>query len=222
MGAIAGVNLRDVKQAAYWVGILLLVFWLVRIVDSVVPADLTNFGLMPRTASGLVGIVTMPLLHADYAQLTANSISIAILCSLLILVQRSNAWWILAGIWLGSGAAIWCVGDASTHVGATALGAGMIGYLILHGFLNSRPLTIIVAILVAVFFGSTITSGMFQKVEGPDHWRTYASGFVVGLMMAYLAHRVSPKKSDSSAGTKQANSAQTDSAQENRAQENRA
>lgn len=204
MGAIAGVNLREVKQAAYWVGILLLLFWLVRIVDSIVPADLTEFGLTPRTVSGLVGIVTMPLLHADYAQLTANSISIAILCSLLILVQRSNAWWILTGIWLGSGVVIWCVGDASTQVGATALGAGMIGYLILHGFLNSRSLTIIVAILVAVFFGGTITSGMFQAVEGPDHWRTYASGFVVGLAMAYLAHRFSPKAPQAIASTDQA------------------
>ena len=54
------------KKQAYPILVLLLVMWLVRIVDSIVPLDLNQFGLLPRTLRGLAGIGLMPFLHTGF------------------------------------------------------------------------------------------------------------------------------------------------------------
>src|SRR6056297_537091 len=97
------------QKEFYWIGILLLLLWLVRIVDATIPYDLDQFGLYPRRLFGLQGLLTMPLLHDSFGHLFSNSVSLVVLLALLAATERSP--WPLAGLTHLLGASLlWLVG----------------------------------------------------------------------------------------------------------------
>ena len=65
--------------------------WIVRLVDWVLPVDLNQFGMVPRTLHGLLGIITMPFLHAGWGHLIGNTIPLCILLFILI-GSRDGLW----------------------------------------------------------------------------------------------------------------------------------
>ena len=69
-------------------------------VDWLLPADLTQYGLVPRTTSGLAGILTMPFLHGGWHHLLRNTVPLCLLLFLLapaaVLQGNNILFWLLA------------------------------------------------------------------------------------------------------------------------------
>ena len=80
--------------------------WLIFGLDVYFKLDLRSFGLKPRTLSGLLGIVTYPLLHANWEHLTNNSVTAFVLLLGLFsfygrVARPVIAWsWIMSGVWM--------------------------------------------------------------------------------------------------------------------------
>ncbi|MCO8122715.1 rhomboid family intramembrane serine protease [Stieleria sp. TO1_6] len=175
------------KKEFYWIAIVLLVMWLVRLVDAVIPLDLAAYGLHPRRVSGLIGIITMPFLHASFSHLFSNSVSLVVLLGLLVATRQSP--WLLAGLTSVAGASLlWLVGRDANHIGASGLVFGLIGFLIVSGFLHQRLVPVAVAIVVGILFGGTLMSGVLPGADGVS-WDGHLCGLAGGVAVAFLAAR---------------------------------
>ena len=59
--------------------------------------------IIPRTLGGLVGVVTSPLLHANWTHLFVNLGPLLVLCALLFLSASYRPWPTFIQLWLLSG-----------------------------------------------------------------------------------------------------------------------
>ena len=182
----------SMKKELYFVGLFILVLWLVLIVDAAIPADLSNWGVYPRSLRGLVGIPLMPFLHGGFYHLLGNSVTLAILMFLLVGLKK-NHWAIVAAIVLINGALVWglargenAAGELTNHVGASGLIFGLMGFLILNGFLEKRVVSIGIALLVGFLFGGTMISGIIPRTNSQVSWEGHLFGVVAGAAVAYF------------------------------------
>ena len=174
------------KTSFSWIGILLLAIWLVRLVDAIIPYSLVDHGLVPRTMAGLQGVVLMPFLHGSFGHVLSNTISLAILLPLLIGLRR-HPWPLVAFTSVGGAALLWLIGRSDNHIGASGLVFGLIGLLIVNGFLRRSLLGVGIAVLVGVIFGGTLLSGIMPGGEDNVSWDGHLCGFVAGAAVAYFA-----------------------------------
>ena len=58
------------RYSLVFIGIL----WAVFIVDEVFGLGLSRFGLRPGSTAGLVGVITAPLLHANFPHILSNTL----------------------------------------------------------------------------------------------------------------------------------------------------
>lgn len=154
--------------------------WLVQIVDSIIPYDLTTWGLQPRTFHGLVGIPLAPFLHAGFGHLMSNTVPLIVLLSLTIL-SRHQAWPAIGGIILAGGALLWIIGRNANHVGASGLVFGLIAYLITVGIREKQLLSLGIAIVVGFLFGGTLLFGMLPAFGSSVSWEGHLCGGIAGL-----------------------------------------
>ncbi|EMI20335.1 rhomboid family protein [Rhodopirellula maiorica SM1] len=176
------------KKQAYPILILLLAMWLVRIVDAVIPIDFNQFGLLPRTLRGLVGIGLMPFLHASFGHLIANTIPLAILLGLTI-ASRHRAWPIIVAIVIGNGVLLWLLGRSANHIGASGLVFGLIAYLITVGVREKHPISITIALLVGILFGGALLTGILPRWSSVISWDGHLFGALSGLIVGITTSR---------------------------------
>jgi len=173
------------RNQFYFVAAFVLSVWLFYVVDLPIPYDLSQWGIHPRSLGGLPGIALMPFLHGSFYHLISNSIPLTILLLLLVGSQRTP-WPLVAGIVLLNGVLVWLMARSGTnHIGASGLVFGLIGFLILNGFLEKKFVSIVVALVVGFFFGSTLISGMIPKIGGEVSWEAHFFGAVAGAVVAY-------------------------------------
>jgi membrane associated rhomboid family serine protease len=173
------------SKPAYSVFIVLLVMWLVRIVDAIVPADLAAWGLRPRSLTGLVGIPLSPFLHGSFGHLISNSVPLAILL-LLTVTSRHRPWPIIASIVLGGGSMLWILGRNSIHVGASGLVFGLITYLITVGVREKQIQSMGIAILVGFLYGGTLIFGVLPSFGSVVSWEGHLFGAIAGAAVGYF------------------------------------
>src|SRR5687768_13311718 len=57
--------------------------WIIFFAEVVFNFDLSIFGILPRTAFGVIGVFASPLIHGNYLHLVSNSVPLLILGTLL-------------------------------------------------------------------------------------------------------------------------------------------
>ncbi|MEH6468250.1 MAG: rhomboid family intramembrane serine protease, partial [Porticoccus sp.] len=98
--------------------------------------DLHSLGVYPQTLTGLIGILTGPLIHGSWQHVIGNTLPLLLLGSILIYGYPKSRWWALAIIWLLSGLGVWLFARNSYHFGASGLTHGMFFYLFIGGILR--------------------------------------------------------------------------------------
>src|SRR3546814_4881156 len=91
--------------------------------------DFPALALVPRTAHGLIGIITAPLLHGSFAHLVSNSLPLLLLITLSLSVVPRAAKRAFVVIWLLSGIFVWVFGRESSHIGASGIDHGLMFFL---------------------------------------------------------------------------------------------
>ena len=168
---------RDLKGIALFVAVI----WLVFIIDRVLPLE--NFGLLPRSFKGLAGIVTLPFLHANLKHIMANTVPLVVLLGLLA-GSRANSIDIVVFISVVAGILLWLFGQTAIHIGASVLVFGLIGFLVCAGFFEKRLLSALIAIGVAIVYGSTLFYGVSPFQTGVS-WDGHLFGAISGGLIAY-------------------------------------
>ena len=174
---------RDRAKAAAqlmlgWVAVL----WLLEVVDTLSGHALDGFGIMPRTASELIDIVPAAFIHFGFGHV-ANSVPLLVLGFLAALGGLRRFAAVCALIIVVDGLGVWLVAPAHTNTaGASGLIFGLFGFLLVGGFVERRPLNILVGLLVGAVWGTSILTGLAP-------WQTHISlqGHLIGLLAGVAA-----------------------------------
>ncbi|WP_247197487.1 rhomboid family intramembrane serine protease [Streptomyces sp. GESEQ-35] len=168
-----------------WVALL----WLLEVVDVVSGHALDGLGITPREPSELVDIVPAAFLHFGFAHVAANSVPLLILGFLAALGGLRRFAMVCALIIVADGLGVWLISPAhSNTAGASGLIFGLFGFLLVTGFVERRPLGILVGLLIAAVWGGSILAGL-APTQTSVSWQGHLIGLVSGVVAAYLFRR---------------------------------
>jgi membrane associated rhomboid family serine protease len=171
---------------------IILLLWIVLAICFAFPA-IMDLGIKPRSLSGLPGIFLAPFIHADVNHLVENSISLLILGSIFLIMERKLSLVLLLNIIVIGGLGTWLIGrsncgaGACTHIGASGVIYGILGYLVTTGIFSRNIKAIIVSIVMFVLFvvqGQAL-QGIFPT-ERFVSWEYHLCGFLAGIATAKL------------------------------------
>jgi len=162
---------------------VMIVQWLAYLVGS--EFSFARYGLAPRTLSGLLGIITMPLLHAGFWHLLGNTVPLLVLLAILV-VTRSQPWKIVGALVLLGGALLWLFGRPAVHIGASGLICGLVTFLTIAGVLQRRIIPLAISIVVAFLYGGTVAWGVLPNTAAGTSWDGHLFGAIAGVIVAYV------------------------------------
>jgi membrane associated rhomboid family serine protease len=165
--------------------IVVLVLFAMYYVNVFFNGRLNYFGILPRTAWGLFGIVFSPLLHYNQAHLTANGISLFMLLVILFSHKEYRAQPAFTWIWILSGVGTWLIGRGNrVHIGASGVIYGVVTYLISAAWWLRSWRSAMLALLILFLYGG-IFYGMLPQ-PGFISWEAHLSGAIAGVIVARM------------------------------------
>lgn len=175
--------------------VFLLLIWTVSLVEYLAGTSFAQYGLYPRTLDGALGIITSPLIHADWNHLFANSVPLFVLGASLFYFYRRIALQVFILIWLFGNIWLWGIGREAYHIGASGLVYGMAAFLFVSGLIRKEPRLMAISLLVAFLYGSFIW-GIFPELF-PDKnisWEGHLMGMLAGVIFAIYYRKKGPQK----------------------------
>lgn len=149
------------------------------------------FSIRPQTLSGLIGVVTAPLLHGSGQHLFNNAFSLLVLGTLAGTVYPQATKRALLLIWGLSGLGTWLIAQpGGGHLGASGVIHGL-GFMVFAlGLLRRDRPAIAAAMIAFFFFGSMLLTVLPQELG--VSWEYHLSGALAGLLAAILWRRADP------------------------------
>lgn len=170
--------------------VLLAVMWVAELVDAILPLALDQWGVQGRTASGLVGVVVSPFLHAGFGHLVANTVPFLVLGVLVAWRSRERFWAVLAMITVVGGLGVWLLTSPATiTIGASGVVFGMAAYLVTAGVLTRHWLDIAIAVGVVLVYGTMFAGVLPFGVPSGVSWLAHLTGALAGIWAAFTFAR---------------------------------
>ena len=174
---------KYVKATVASVALLVALMWVVGMVNALVDYQLSEYGVVPRTVDGLIGIPLMPFLHGSFDHLLVNTLPAVILGGLVAIQGSKKFLTATVFITLVGGGALWVVGRSAVHVGASGLIFGYFGYLIARAWYTRSLGAVLIAVVVAVVYGG-ILLGVLPFFQEGVSWEGHLTGLIAGALAA--------------------------------------
>jgi membrane associated rhomboid family serine protease len=172
------------QQALFLVGGFVLLLWVLEAIDAAAGHRLDAYGVQPREADGLVGVLLAPTLHGGWDHLGANSLPVLVLGFLVLVTGIARGILATGIIWLVAGIGTWLVAPPHTvHLGASVLVFGWLTYLLVRGFLHRRVVEIVIGVVVLLVWGGLLW-GVLPGTPGVS-WQGHLFGAIGGLVAAW-------------------------------------
>lgn len=167
--------------------LVIATMWIIYWGEFVAPFDLTHLGILPRTSSGLTGILFAPLLHStnDINHLLNNSIPIFFLLMALFYFYKKTALRVIGVGWLLTGVLTWIIAknEGSYHIGMSGIIYALIFFLFISGVLKKEKQYQAISLLIVILYGSLIW-GIFPMEEKVS-WEGHLGGTISGIFLAF-------------------------------------
>ncbi|MGH3318752.1 MAG: rhomboid family intramembrane serine protease [Streptosporangiaceae bacterium] len=182
---------QRVLRALAAVVVLIGGMWLLEAFDYATVGTLDLYGITPRRISELDDIFFAPFLHAGFVHLMANTIPLLVLGFLTALRGVGRLATVSLIVIVVGGAGVWLIAPPNTvTLGASILIFGYFGYLLARGIIDRRPGDIVVAVVVALLYG-TMIFGILPGHPGVS-WQGHMFGLIGGVLAAWLLRRGGP------------------------------
>lgn len=170
---------------------LLAAMWVLELLDLALDHRLDQYGIEPRDADGLVGVLAAPFLHADFGHLLANTIPFLVLGIIIALQGVARVLGVTVIVILVSGLGTWLVApEHSIHIGASGVVFGYATYLLARGLFNRNALELLVGVGVVAVWGTALLGGLVPQ-EGVS-WQGHFFGAVGGVVAARVFAKRAP------------------------------
>jgi membrane associated rhomboid family serine protease len=158
--------------------------WLTFSIELFYHIDLGFLGIKPRSVSGLLGIITAPMVHGSYMHLISNTFPLLFLGTLLFFFYDRIGVIVFFRCYLFTNILVWIFSPrVSYHIGASGLIYGLASFLIFFGLLRQDFISLLISIGVIIAYG-----GIFYGVLPLDprvSWESHLAGVIVGGITAF-------------------------------------
>jgi len=186
------IEKKKLIYAMAFPGFLLLILWLIKLSEVVMGVSFVKVGIYPREFSGLLGLITAPLIHGSFSHLINNSVSFLLLGTAVFYFYNVIAFrvtfltWVIAGFW------VWVAARPSYHIGASMLIYGYASFLFFSGVFRNDMRLLAISLLVTFLYGGMVWG--ILPIEDGISWEGHLAGGLVGLVLAYFYRKTGPKK----------------------------
>ena len=184
------------KYSAFFPCVLLILLWIILLLEWNFQTNLHWMGVYPRSVSGLLGVFTQPLVHADMKHLFSNSVPLLVMGWCLFYFYRDLGYTVFPLLWVFSGFITWCIGRESWHIGASGLIYGLSFFLFFSGIFRRHIPLMAISIFIVFLYGSTVWY-MFPIVEMIREnisWEGHLSGAFSGFFCAVFFRHYGPQR----------------------------
>lgn len=160
------------------------IMWAAFALEFYTPLDLGFLGINPRTLSGLIGILTSPLIHGNLSHIISNTFPLLFLGTTLFLFYNRIATWVFFNCYLITGILVWLFGRSFYHIGASGLIYGLAFFLICFGLFRKDIRSLAISIVVVALYGGMIYGLM--PYDSSVSWESHVFGAATGTALSFL------------------------------------
>ena len=165
--------------------LLLAIAWGQELIDQVVFRGQWNLPMGPRLPWW--GVLSAPFSHSGFAHLISNSV-VFLPLSWLVLTRGTRDY---AAVWIGVvvvNVPIALFWPAAGH-GLSGVVYGLLGYLLIIGWLEKKVLPILLGIVAFWLYGTALIALIPGVSPAGVSWVGHAGGFLGGLLAALAVHQ---------------------------------
>ncbi|SEG72788.1 Membrane associated serine protease, rhomboid family [Thermomonospora echinospora] len=162
--------------------------WALEIYDYAAGNRLDAYGIRAHDAGELPQILTAPFLHGGFEHLMANTMPFLVLGFLA--AARGIGRFLAAAliIIVVGGLGVWFTGSPTVEtLGSSILIFGFFGYLLGRGLFERNLLDLVIAVGVAVFYGTMIYGVL--PTDPMISWQGHLFGLIGGVLAAFTLRR---------------------------------
>ncbi len=187
--AMAAASIRrssPLGQGARILLALVTLMWVSEVLDTLAGHRLDQYGIEPRDAEGLPGIVTSPFLHAGFGHLIGNTIPLVVMGLAIALAGAARVISVTVVVGLVAGLGTWLPAPAGSEtIGASGIVFGYATYLITRFFFSRRVLDLAFGLVVLLVWGATLLASL-APTPGVS-WQAHLFGAIGGVVAARFA-----------------------------------
>ncbi len=147
---------RKFLLSIYYPAGFLFLLWIIKIIEVSFGISFIKYGLLPHHLSGLIGIITYPLIHANFSHLISNSIPLLFLGVGLFYFYPVSAIKVFVLVYFIPGILIWFFARTAYHIGASGLIYGLVTFFFFSGIIRRDNRSIALALVVTFLYGSLV------------------------------------------------------------------
>ncbi|MGB5378994.1 rhomboid family intramembrane serine protease [Muriicola sp.] len=159
-----------------------LLIWTIFWMELKFQSNWNDYGIYPRTLTGLRGILFGPFLHGSVEHLYNNTIPLAVLMATLLYFYRSISFKVLFWGMLLAGSITWSIGRPSYHIGASGVIYLLASFIFFKGIFTKHYRLVAVSLIVSFIYGSMLW--YIFPIKEEISWEGHLGGFLIGLLMA--------------------------------------
>jgi membrane associated rhomboid family serine protease len=169
-----------------------LTIWIIKSIETAAGISFVTYGVHPGSPSGLIGILTFPLIHGSWEHLFSNTIPVLVLSTGVLYFYKNSAIKVLLMAYFIPGICIWLFGRDSYHVGASAVIYALAAYLFFSGIIKRDKRAITLALIVTFLYGGLVW-GVLPLKKGIS-WEGHLFGALTGIAAAIVFRKIDPYK----------------------------
>lgn len=170
--------------------LFIAVLWIIKLYENTLDFSLVRFGIYPREAKGLWGILLSTFIHADFNHLINNSLALLILGTITFYFYNQAAPKVILFCWIVGGIFLWIFGRSAWHIGASGIVYSLVAFLFFSGVFRRYTPLMAISLFVVFVYGSLVW-GMLP-IDHKISWEGHLAGFISGIVMAWRYRKIGP------------------------------
>ncbi len=159
--------------------------WLVRAIEWGASLNLGVFGILPRTFTGMIGIITAPLVHGTFLHLLSNTFPLILLLVATFYFYNKIALEVFLWIYLITGFWVWVAARQAYHIGASGIVYGLAAFLLFSGLFRKDIRSIVVAVAIAFLYNGMLQGLLPNATQQNVSWESHLLGSVAGVFCSF-------------------------------------